>query len=170
MRDKNSVVTGWSVSRDKSSRFALTLLFVLSLFLTAQAQGGATVSGHVTDERGANVAGAEVRLRTRSGMQLFGRTDQEGVYKFTGLGPGEYILEVTAQGFAANTSEALPVERGQSVKQAFQRSLASSTLCRARAPAVRVLKPASKAGASLSSANGCKAQAASAVAPDTASA
>lgn len=125
MRDKNSVEAGWPVSRHKSSRLALTLLFVLSLFFTAQAQSGASVSGHVTDERGANVAGAGVRLRARSGMQLFGRTDQEGVYKFTGLGPGEYILEVTAQGFAANTSEALFVERGQSVKRDFQLSIAA---------------------------------------------
>jgi vitamin B12 transporter len=125
MRDKNSSGAGWPVSRHKSSRLVLTLLFVLSLFFTAQAQSGASVSGHVTDERGANVAGAGVRLRARSGMQLFGRTDQEGVYKFTGLGPGEYILEVTAQGFAANTSEALLVERGQSVKRDFQLSIAA---------------------------------------------
>ncbi len=125
MRDKISNEAGWSVSRHKSSGFALSLLFVLSLFFTTQAQSGASVSGHVTDERGANVAGAEVRLRARSGMQLFGRTDEQGVYKFTGLGPGEYILEVTAQGFAANTSESLLVERGQSIKRDFQLSIAA---------------------------------------------
>ena len=88
----------------------LALLFVFSS--SALAQAGASVKGRVTDERGAAVAGAEVRLRSREGVRLFARTDQNGTYAFTGLGPGDYILEVTARGFAVVTSDGFRVERG----------------------------------------------------------
>jgi iron complex outermembrane receptor protein len=71
------------------------------------------MTGRVTDERGANIVGAEVRLRSRVGARLFARTDASGVYTFKGLAPGDYILEVTARGFAAFTSTEFRVERGQ---------------------------------------------------------
>jgi iron complex outermembrane receptor protein len=86
----------------------------LSLFsINVCAQNGATIKGHVTDERGANVVGAEIRLRSRVGTRLFARTDHDGVYAFTGLAPGDYILEVKARGFAALTSAEFRVEREQ---------------------------------------------------------
>jgi vitamin B12 transporter len=94
----------------------ISLLVLLSLFsmsVLAQSGGGGNVSGRITDERGANIAGAEVRLRSREGLRLFARTDQEGLYGFTGLGAGDYILEVTARGFAVVTSDGFHVERGQ---------------------------------------------------------
>jgi hypothetical protein len=89
------------------------LIFLFSLSVNVFAQGGATVKGRVTDERGASVPGAEVHLRSRSGIRLFGRTNEEGIYAFNGLASGDYILEVTARGFAVVTSEELRVERGQ---------------------------------------------------------
>jgi vitamin B12 transporter len=94
----------------------IALLFSVSARAWAQS-GGGTVEGRVRDERGASVAGAEVRLRSREGMRLFGRTDQNGGYAFTGLGGGDYILEITARGFAVITSDSFRVERGQTVKQ-----------------------------------------------------
>ncbi|HEY0003335.1 MAG TPA: TonB-dependent receptor [Pyrinomonadaceae bacterium] len=95
---------------------AIASLFLLALFsFSALAQGGATIRGHVTDERGANVAGAEIHLRGRNGIKLFGRTDREGVYAFTGLGQGEYIVEVAARGFATQSSEVLHTERGRTI-------------------------------------------------------
>ena len=93
----------------------LAAALVFSLSLNALAQGGATITGRVTDDRGASISGAEVRLRTRNGVQLFARTDEQGVYKFTGLGPGDYLLEVKAQGFAALTSGDLRVNRGETL-------------------------------------------------------
>ncbi|HEX8706982.1 MAG TPA: TonB-dependent receptor [Pyrinomonadaceae bacterium] len=106
------------------STIVIMLAFICLLSSDALAQAGATVTGRVTDERGANVPGAEVRLRSRSGMRLFGRTDQAGVYGFSGLGPGDYILEISARGFAAASSEELRIERGQSLTQDFQLSVA----------------------------------------------
>src|SRR5207253_3941936 len=95
---------GWA-----SLWFALSLLFSLSTI--AFAQGGSTITGRVSDEQGAIVVGAEVRLRSRSGLMILARTDERGVYGFNGLGPGEYILEVTARGFAAKTSDELRIAR-----------------------------------------------------------
>lgn len=98
---------------------AALLILLLSFSINTFAQSGATVTGRVKDERGANVPGAEMRLRSRAGLRLFARTDEEGVYAFNGLAPGEYILEVTAHGFAVATSEELRVERGRKANRDF---------------------------------------------------
>ena len=109
----NESLTRRVCSAAKGACFAaLMLLFLFSS--GAHAQGGAAITGRVTDESGANIAGAEVRLRARwGGLTLFARTNGEGVYAFKGLGPGFYILEVSAQGFAAQTSDDLRLERGE---------------------------------------------------------
>jgi len=93
-----------------SALLFMALLFSFSVWAWAQSGGGGKVEGRVGDERGASVAGAEVRLRSREGLSLFGRTNEDGVYAFTGLGTGDYILEVTARGFAAVTSGSFRVE------------------------------------------------------------
>jgi iron complex outermembrane receptor protein len=67
----------------------------------------------VTDAQGAGVAGAEVRLRSRSGLMIMARSDAQGVYAFNGLGPGDYFLETQARGFAAKTSDEIRLTRGQ---------------------------------------------------------
>lgn len=107
-----------------ASSLALLILF-FSLSASVFAQGGATVRGRVTDESGASVAGAEVHLRSRAGIRLFGRTNEEGVYVFNGLAPGDYILEISARGFAVVTSEELRVERGQVAGRDFILSVAA---------------------------------------------
>jgi iron complex outermembrane receptor protein len=114
---------------DSRTRVAGTLsllALLLSLYsASALAQGGGVVRGRVADERGANIAGAEVRLRSREGLRLFGRTDQNGVYAFTGLGAGDYILEVTARGFAVVTSDSFRVERGETATRDLTLSVAA---------------------------------------------
>lgn len=89
--------------------FALLLLLLTDAF----AQGGASITGRVTDEQGASIAGAEVRLRSRSGLVILARSDERGTYAFNGLGPGDYFLEAKAQGFAVRSSDELRVVRGQ---------------------------------------------------------
>lgn len=97
---------------------SIAFLFFTSIVVFAQ--GAATITGRVTDERGANVARAEVRLRSREGARLFARTDENGAFAFMGVGPGDYILEIKAAGFAATTSETFRVERGQAVARDFK--------------------------------------------------
>jgi vitamin B12 transporter len=108
------------VTRTKPAGSIVALLILLFSFSTGVfAQSGATITGRITDERGARVPGAEVRLRSRAGIQLFAQTDEEGAYAFNNLAPGEYILEVAARGFAVTTSEEVRVERGQTAEHDF---------------------------------------------------
>lgn len=104
---------------------AAILLFVLSVSFSVFAQGGASINGHVTDQNGANVAGAEVHLHFRSGVKLFARTNLKGVYGFTGLGPGEYILEVVANGFSTVTGRSVNVQSNEKVTSDFQLDVAT---------------------------------------------
>jgi vitamin B12 transporter len=116
--------TGRPVALKKlASSIAALFILLFSFSISVSAQSGARVQGRVTDERGANVPGAEVRLRSRAGIRLFARTDEEGSYAFNGLAPGDYILEVTARGFAVATSEELRVARGQEAKRDFALSV-----------------------------------------------
>ncbi|HYJ46573.1 MAG TPA: TonB-dependent receptor plug domain-containing protein, partial [Pyrinomonadaceae bacterium] len=104
---------------------SLLFLLLVTCAQGAFAQSGATITGQVKDERAGVVPGAEVRLRSRSGPGLFARTDENGVFAFTGLAPGDYILEVTARGFAVLTSEELRAERGQRVEHDFVLSVSA---------------------------------------------
>ena len=115
---KRTKATGKSIVPKLASLAAL-LIFLFSFSTNVSAQNGATITGRIKDERGAVVEGAEVRLRSRTGIKLFARTDEKGVYGFNGLAPGDYILEVAASGFAVQSSEELHVERGQSLGRDF---------------------------------------------------
>jgi len=81
----------------------------------AFSQSHGSISGKVTDPQGASVAGAEVRLRPRSGSQSLTLTDDNGAYSFRNVAPGDYVLEIKKGGFASFTSDELTVTRGQSL-------------------------------------------------------
>jgi vitamin B12 transporter len=89
-----------------------------------ESAGGARIKGHITDERGSSVAGAEVRLSSRTGFQLVAGTDSKGDYAFENVKTGNYILEVNAPGFAAITSEEIQIESSP-VTRDFRLSVAS---------------------------------------------
>lgn len=119
------IPAGWSL-RVKVFCCAALLVWSCAPAAKVYAQGGASVQGRVTDERGANVPGAEVRLRSRrGGVPLFARTNGEGSYGFKGLGPGDYIMEIKAVGFAVQTSESFNIERGQQLTSDFQLKVAA---------------------------------------------
>jgi len=99
------------------------LVVVLALSMCAFAQGGSSITGRVTDPHGANVAGAEVRLRSRSGAQSITVTDDNGAYAFKNLASGDYVLEIKAHGFVGVTSNDLSVTRGQSLNNDVKLSL-----------------------------------------------
>ncbi|MDX6530664.1 MAG: vitamin transporter [Blastocatellia bacterium] len=91
------------------------LLLILALSMCAFAQNPSTIAGRVTDQQGATVAGAEVRLRSRSGGQLFSTSDDNGAYSFRNVAPGDYAVEIKASGFATFTSRELKLIRGQAL-------------------------------------------------------
>jgi len=77
-------------------------LLVCTLVFAAAVQGQTTgrVSGVVTDQSGARIAGARIVVVSKSTLdQKTSSTDASGVYSFPLLQPGEYKLTVSANGF-----------------------------------------------------------------------
>lgn len=102
-------------------------LSVLSLLLTtiSLAQTPASIQGSITDEQGGKIAGAEVRLSSRAGVQLSTLTDNSGRFGFTDLKSGEYLIEVRANGFSDLTSADIVFERGQTKQLDFTLKIAA---------------------------------------------
>jgi len=101
----------------------VALVFILTTAASAFAQGG--ISGTVTDENGAKVAGAQVVLRSSSGVYLNGSTDEAGTFKFENLRSGSYFVEVKANGFSVFTSEAIEFQRGENKQVNAELKIAS---------------------------------------------
>ncbi len=57
------------------------------------------ISGTISDQQGAVVAGAKITLIIKDGEALSTTSSAEGQYQFTGLAPGVYSLRVEASGF-----------------------------------------------------------------------
>src|SRR5688500_20007619 len=81
------------------------MLLMLVTHSDVMAQDGVTIKGNVADERGSFVRGAEVRLNSRTGFFINTETDSNGVYSFSNVKSGSYIIEVNAPGFASTLSE-----------------------------------------------------------------
>jgi iron complex outermembrane receptor protein len=81
--------------------FAIALLAIAPSTLRA-AQQTAAISGHVSDQTGASVAGAKVELVSGVvGIRSI-VTDSNGRYRVEGLQPGDYTVRVTAPGFQSS--------------------------------------------------------------------
>lgn len=106
-------------------RILLIATVVLLISNAAVAQNNGSISGRVTDERNAAVQGADVQLRSRTGIRLSAKTNDSGSYSFKNIPPGDYILEVSAAGFATLTSNELTLEQGQSLTNDIQLSVES---------------------------------------------
>jgi len=64
----------------------------------------AGISGTVTDPSGATIPQATIQLRQLAGNGTTNaRTDRSGEFKFSGLAPGQYELQITAPGFRQTT-------------------------------------------------------------------
>ena len=101
-----------------TSLSARLLLAVLSLSLllmplahTSAAAAGGSVTGSVTDPRGAVVVGATVTvLDAASGQKLAeAKTDAQGRYRLEGLPAGSYVVVITAAGFKEARREQVAV-------------------------------------------------------------
>jgi iron complex outermembrane receptor protein len=92
-----------------------TLILLVMLFATnVLAQSSSSITGAVTDERGAKVSSAQVTLSFASGNELTTTTDRTGSFEFKGLKAGLYLVEVKAAGFSVFTSEQIRLARGES--------------------------------------------------------
>lgn len=110
-------------------RLCLSLILpaVLVCAALAQVEQGRFV-GQVTDPQGAVVPGANVKL-TNAATNIVQNavTDSSGNYVITPVPAGQYILTVTAQGFATTTTSRIEAQVGQIVRQDLKLSIGTST-------------------------------------------
>jgi Carboxypeptidase regulatory-like domain/TonB dependent receptor len=86
----------------------------------AQDLDDVTVSGRVSDERGAVVVGARVKATLRAtGAAREAVTDAGGRYRLAELPPGEYTLRASSDGFADAAREGVTTLAGQSLRLDF---------------------------------------------------
>src|SRR5215831_4837587 len=90
----------------RARRWFSTSAILLALLLSAAhsekvfAQGSASVSGQVTDQTGAVIAGADVDVtEVDTGISQSTKTSPEGIYSFVGLKPGRYAMTVHKESF-----------------------------------------------------------------------
>lgn len=84
----------------KIASLGLTVALAASLAFAQQARG--SLRGLVTDELGAAIVGANITLTDAAGAQKKTTTNGEGVYTFSGLAPGKYVIQATAPGFSVS--------------------------------------------------------------------
>jgi Carboxypeptidase regulatory-like domain len=87
----------------------LALCFSFASVTFAQETTG-TISGHVTDQNGATVGGAQISLADLAhGFQRTYQTTEEGTFTATQLPAGIYTLTVEMQGFKKHVQEQLTI-------------------------------------------------------------
>lgn len=97
----------------------LLAALVIAIVTSGNAQTGSTfaiVSGTVTDASGARVPGASIQLAHLGAPSVQTKTDGKGEFEIT-AGPGEYVLQTVARGFAAHK---LPVHLSATAPTAIQ--------------------------------------------------
>ena len=73
--------------------FAPVLAVLLSQVLVAQT---ASLRGQITDQSGAVIPGARVTIQGQSGTVKSAPTDNNGIYTFAALTPGDYTVQASA--------------------------------------------------------------------------
>ncbi len=105
-------------------RLLPTLSFVLLLMLFAVAQVAAQTSGEitglVTDSSGAAVAGATVNVTSKAtGAVRRVNTNNDGIYSFPSLLPGDYEMKVEQQGFKSALRSGIQLQVQQTARIDF---------------------------------------------------
>ncbi len=111
------------------SRIAfLVLASLLAFSALAVAQFGAALQGTITDPSGAVVPDVTVTLtNNETQRKQTGTTSADGVYRFTGLAPGNYTITAERAGFAPQTLANIAVRAEQTQGQNLSLVPASQT-------------------------------------------
>jgi len=101
---------------------ALTLASNFSLpRLAAQVNATATFTGQVTDQSGAAIIGATVKITSEeTGIVITRQTSGDGIYTVPLLKAGTYTIEVRASGFAPNTRKNITLQIQQVGQEDFK--------------------------------------------------
>jgi len=90
-------------------------VMILSFTIAQAQQLTATLSGTVTDQTDAKVAGAKVKIvNDASGDTRDSKADSAGFFAVTALPPGTYTVEVSAKGFASWKETGILLNQGDS--------------------------------------------------------
>ena len=101
------------------------IIFSLTISLNVFAQGNGGITGAVTDDNGAKVAGAQVVLTSSNGVHLNTSTDERGEFEFKNVRSGSYFIEVKTAGFSTYTSEEIRFTRGENKDASVQLRIAA---------------------------------------------
>jgi hypothetical protein len=94
-----NIAPAWNCAHLKETALNLSLFFVLAC-VGAFAQANSELTGIVTDQTGAVVAGAKITLvDPATGAVHTTVSGGTGLYDVSGLNPANYNLKVTAKGF-----------------------------------------------------------------------
>ena len=106
----------------QSVSFLLLLVLSSALTLWSQTTASGTVTGTITDQSGAVVADAQIKLTdTATGNSRNASTNSSGHYIFVNVGPGHYDLTVSKSGFATSkTSSDVQVGQATTLNLALQ--------------------------------------------------
>ena len=92
-------------------------IFALLLCLTAHAQQNSEITGTITDNAGALVAGAKVTITQPStGLTRSTVSNSAGLYNFPGLNIGTYDLTASAAGFQTTVQSGLELNVSQTLR------------------------------------------------------
>ncbi|MBV8830907.1 MAG: carboxypeptidase regulatory-like domain-containing protein, partial [Acidobacteriaceae bacterium] len=93
----------WLSDFGKRNRVCAAVAIVMLLFVTAHARAQlstATITGTVTDQQAAPVAGVKVVVvETQTNFQARSETNADGIYRIESLQPGNYNVTFEASGF-----------------------------------------------------------------------
>lgn len=107
------------------SVMALVLLLIAPII--AFAQSGVAVTGSVTDESGAPIAGVTVTLKGPATQST--QSDAKGAFEFSAVPPGIYVLSATKAGYTTAVQNDITILAGQSTALAVRMGVATfSTL------------------------------------------
>src|SRR5215218_10101353 len=94
---------------------SFVILFVPIVSFSQQA-ASATLSGTITDQLGAVIAGTKITAtQTATGIKRGTVSNEDGLYVFSNMTPGEYELRLEARGFATKVTKAVPLKVGQTL-------------------------------------------------------
>jgi outer membrane receptor protein involved in Fe transport len=99
---------------DRLRRLISPVLLLIAMAWSVQAQiGGGSIVGVVTDEGGAALPNATVKVtNVQTNVSNTTVTNAEGYYEFPLLPAGRYALEVVAQGFQTTRSQGIELNSG----------------------------------------------------------
>lgn len=105
--------------RRNPARLFCTAMCAAVLFMGAApafAQGNGTISGTVTDQTGAVIANATVKVvQAQTGLEMIAESNSDGVFVFPALHPSKYSLSVTKPGFRSQTQTGIPLQADQAL-------------------------------------------------------